>query len=165
VSVPAEVRRRLGLATGSVLEWDQDGGQIVVRRAGRYTSVDIHRMLFPEGPPKPRTVEALKDGNPALHSKETCAPLIRTSWCAFWPATIPGRFAWRNAFVAAGAWVSLLALAETMWVLTAVYERDAAEIGASVEQLLNHKDLISPGPRSGGSSARDLPLATGAWLH
>jgi predicted nucleic-acid-binding protein len=45
-------------------------------------------------------------------------------------------------FVAAGAWVSLLALAETIWVLTAVYERDAAEIGASVEQLLNHKDLI-----------------------
>ena len=45
-------------------------------------------------------------------------------------------------FVAAGAWVSLLALAETMWVLTTVYERDAAEIGGSVEQLLNHKDLI-----------------------
>ena len=45
-------------------------------------------------------------------------------------------------FVAAGAWVSLLALAETIWVLTTVYERDAAAIGASVEQLLNHKDLI-----------------------
>jgi predicted nucleic-acid-binding protein len=45
-------------------------------------------------------------------------------------------------FVAAGAWVSLLALAETMWVLTTVYERAAAEIGTSVEQLLNHKDLI-----------------------
>ena len=45
-------------------------------------------------------------------------------------------------FVAAGAWVSLLALAETIWVFTTVYERDAAEIGASVEQLLNHKDLI-----------------------
>ena len=47
-----------------------------------------------------------------------------------------------DEFVAAGAWVSLLALAETMWVLTTVYERDAAAIGASVEQLLNHKDLI-----------------------
>ena len=47
-----------------------------------------------------------------------------------------------DEFVSAGAWVSLLALAETMWVLNAVYERDAAEIGASVEQLLNHKDLI-----------------------
>ena len=47
-----------------------------------------------------------------------------------------------DEFVAAGAWVSLLALAETMWVLTSVYERGASEIGASVEQLLNHKDLI-----------------------
>jgi predicted nucleic-acid-binding protein len=45
-------------------------------------------------------------------------------------------------FVAGGAWISLLALAETIWVLTTVYTRDAAEIGASVEQLLNHKNLI-----------------------
>ena len=47
-----------------------------------------------------------------------------------------------DEFAAGGAWVSLLALAETMWVLTTVYDRDAAAIGASVEQLLNHKDLI-----------------------
>ena len=45
-------------------------------------------------------------------------------------------------FLAAGAWVSLLALAETIWILTTVYTRDAAEIGASLDQLLNHKDLI-----------------------
>jgi antitoxin PrlF len=62
VSVPAEVRRRLGLDTGSVLEWDEDGGQIVVRRSGRYTSEDIHRTLFPEGSRKPRTLEELRDG-------------------------------------------------------------------------------------------------------
>jgi predicted nucleic-acid-binding protein len=47
-----------------------------------------------------------------------------------------------DEFVAAGAWVSLLALAETMWVLSTVYERDVPELGASVEQLLNHKELI-----------------------
>ena len=47
-----------------------------------------------------------------------------------------------DQFVAAGAWVSLLALAETMWVLSTVYERDVRELGASVEQLLNHKALI-----------------------
>ena len=45
-------------------------------------------------------------------------------------------------FVAAGAWVPFLALAEAIWVLTAVYERDASEIGASVAQLLDHKALI-----------------------
>jgi predicted nucleic-acid-binding protein len=47
-----------------------------------------------------------------------------------------------DEFVAAGAWVSLLALAETISVLTTVYGRGAAEIRASVEQLLNHNDLI-----------------------
>jgi predicted nucleic-acid-binding protein len=47
-----------------------------------------------------------------------------------------------DEFVAAGAWVSLLALSETMWVLSTVYERDVPALGASVEQLLNHKDLI-----------------------
>jgi antitoxin PrlF len=62
VSVPAEVRRRLGIAAGSVLEWDEDGGQIVVQRAGQYTSEDIHRTLFPEGSRKPRTLEELRDG-------------------------------------------------------------------------------------------------------
>ena len=62
VSVPAEVRRRLGVTAGSVVEWDEDGGQIVVRRAGQYTSEDIHRTLFPEGSPKPRTLPELKAG-------------------------------------------------------------------------------------------------------
>jgi antitoxin PrlF len=62
VSVPAEVRRRLGVTTGSVLEWAEESGHIVVRRAGQYTSEDIHRTLFPEGPPKRRTLTALKEG-------------------------------------------------------------------------------------------------------
>lgn len=51
-SVPAEVRRRLGVGPGSVLEWEDRDGEIVVRRLGRYTSEDVHRILFPEGPPK-----------------------------------------------------------------------------------------------------------------
>jgi len=58
ISVPAEVRRRLGIGPGSILEWDEDGEQIVVRRAGRYTSEDVHRALFLE-PLKPRTLEEL----------------------------------------------------------------------------------------------------------
>lgn len=62
ISVPAEVRRKLGIGPGSVLEWDEEEDKIVVRRAGRYTFEDIHRALFPEGPPKPRTLEELKEG-------------------------------------------------------------------------------------------------------
>jgi AbrB family looped-hinge helix DNA binding protein len=62
ISVPSDVRRKLGVGTGSVLEWDEEGDKIVVRRAGRFSSEDIHRVLFPEGPPKPRTLRELKEG-------------------------------------------------------------------------------------------------------
>jgi AbrB family looped-hinge helix DNA binding protein len=61
ISVPAEVRRKLGLAPGSVLEWDEEGDKVVVRRAGRYSSEEIHRVLFSTAP-RPRTLEELKDG-------------------------------------------------------------------------------------------------------
>lgn len=61
ISVPAEVRRKLGLGPGSVLEWDEDGEQIVVRRAGRFSSEEIHRQLFAK-PPKPRSIAELKAG-------------------------------------------------------------------------------------------------------
>lgn len=46
-----------------------------------------------------------------------------------------------EAFVARGAWVPHLVLAEAMWVLSAVYALGAAEIATAVEMLLNHKDL------------------------
>ena len=62
VSVPAEIRRRLGIAPGAVLEWDVEGGAIIVRRAGRYSSEDVHRAVFAKGRPKPRTIEQLKAG-------------------------------------------------------------------------------------------------------
>lgn len=61
ISVPAEVRRKLGVGPGSVLEWEEDGENIVVRRSARFTSEDIHRALFPDGPPKPRTIAEMKD--------------------------------------------------------------------------------------------------------
>jgi predicted nucleic-acid-binding protein len=46
-----------------------------------------------------------------------------------------------EAFIAKGAWVSTLVLAETLWVLDAVYERSAAQVATAVEMLLNHKEL------------------------
>lgn len=46
-----------------------------------------------------------------------------------------------DGFVENGAWVSLLALAEAIWVLVAVYDRDPSEIAAAVEMLLDHKQL------------------------
>lgn len=53
ISVPAEVRKKLGVGPGSILEWDESNDQVVVRRAGRNTSTDIHEALFNEGRPKP----------------------------------------------------------------------------------------------------------------
>ena len=61
ISVPAEVRKRLGVGPGSVLEWDEKGDQVVVRRAGRYTSEEVHRALFPAGKPKKNSAD-VKDG-------------------------------------------------------------------------------------------------------
>ncbi|MEO7521883.1 MAG: AbrB/MazE/SpoVT family DNA-binding domain-containing protein, partial [Gemmatimonas sp.] len=42
---PAEVRRKLGLDPGAVVEWEEKDGRVIVRRAGRFTSEDIHRAL------------------------------------------------------------------------------------------------------------------------
>jgi AbrB family looped-hinge helix DNA binding protein len=61
ISVPAEVRRRLGVGPGSILEWDEEGPNVVVRRVGGYTSEDLHRALFKK-PPRPRTLGELKEG-------------------------------------------------------------------------------------------------------
>jgi predicted nucleic-acid-binding protein len=46
-----------------------------------------------------------------------------------------------EAFIADGAWVSQLVLAETIWVLDAVHERNAAQLAAAIEMLLNHERL------------------------
>ena len=61
ISVPAEVRKKLGVGPGSVIEWDEQGDDVVVRKAGRYTWEDVHRALFPEGPPKKGPVD-VKEG-------------------------------------------------------------------------------------------------------
>lgn len=62
ISVPADVRKKLGVAPGSILEWEEDGDRIIVRRAGRYTSEDIHKAVFGDHPPKPQTIEDMEEG-------------------------------------------------------------------------------------------------------
>jgi predicted nucleic-acid-binding protein len=46
-----------------------------------------------------------------------------------------------DAFIAKGAWVSHLAVAETTWVLASVYDCDADAIATAVEMLLSHEHL------------------------
>jgi antitoxin PrlF len=62
ISVPAEVRRKLGIGPGSVLEWDEHGDQILVRRAGRFSSEDLHQTLFPRRTPATRNLAEMKEG-------------------------------------------------------------------------------------------------------
>lgn len=47
-----------------------------------------------------------------------------------------------EAFIAKGAWVSLLALTEATWVWAAVYKRKAADLATAVEMLLHHEHLV-----------------------
>ena len=51
-----------------------------------------------------------------------------------------------EAFVSRGAWVSHLVLAETLWVLDAVYKRSPAQIANAIDRLLNHKELTLQDP-------------------
>ncbi len=53
----------------------------------------------------------------------------------------PKQVAVAEAFVAGGAWVSHLVLAEAMWVLESVYEVDADGRATAVDMLLNHASL------------------------
>ncbi|MGB7988940.1 MAG: AbrB/MazE/SpoVT family DNA-binding domain-containing protein [Candidatus Methylophosphatis roskildensis] len=62
ISVPAEVRKRLGVGPGSILEWDESDNGVVVRRAGRHTSTDVHDVLFAAEQPKQGTPANVKEG-------------------------------------------------------------------------------------------------------
>lgn len=69
ISVPAEVRRKLGVGPGSVIEWDEDGDQIVVRRVGQYSFEDVHGALFTTGAPQQRSLAELEEGRKAYVRK------------------------------------------------------------------------------------------------
>ena len=46
-----------------------------------------------------------------------------------------------DRFIQQGAWVSILALAEAVWVLASVYKLSTVALTNGIEMLLNHKDL------------------------
>jgi AbrB family looped-hinge helix DNA binding protein len=61
ISVPAAIRRKLGLGPGSTIEWHEEGEKVVVRRVGRFTSADLHEAVFSR-PPRPRSLAELRAG-------------------------------------------------------------------------------------------------------
>jgi AbrB family looped-hinge helix DNA binding protein len=59
-TIPAEIRRELGILPGTVFEWHVEGATVVLRKP-RYSSEDIHRALFPKRP-RAHSLEELKEG-------------------------------------------------------------------------------------------------------
>jgi predicted nucleic-acid-binding protein len=51
-----------------------------------------------------------------------------------------------DAFIENGAWVSLLALVEAIWVLDTVYQLNPSQLATAIEMLLNHKSLTVQDP-------------------
>lgn len=62
MSIPSQVRKKLGAGPGSVLEWDQRDDEIVVRRAGKYSSAEVHAAIFASKAAEPKTTKELKGG-------------------------------------------------------------------------------------------------------
>src|SRR5436309_12594591 len=49
-------------------------------------------------------------------------------------------------FIARGAWIPVLTLAETVWVLASVYDRGPKQIAAAVRIILEHEHLTVQDP-------------------
>lgn len=62
ISVPAEIRKKLGIGPGSAIEWEERDGEILVRRAGRYSSAEMHAAVCADELPAPKSLQDLKEG-------------------------------------------------------------------------------------------------------
>jgi predicted nucleic-acid-binding protein len=58
----------------------------------------------------------------------------------------PRQTASAEDFIRGGAWVSVLALAEAIWVLAAVYRLSSRALATAIEMLLDHRDLVLQEP-------------------
>jgi predicted nucleic-acid-binding protein len=47
-----------------------------------------------------------------------------------------------DKFIEGGAWISVLALVETVWVLRTVYKFRSTELATSISMLLRHRDFV-----------------------
>ena len=65
ISIPAHIRHKLGPTPGSTIEWCERGDEVIVRRATKHTSRDIHDALFAT-PPDARGAGDMDEGIRAL---------------------------------------------------------------------------------------------------
>ena len=66
-----------------------------------------------------------------------------------------------ETFVADGAWVSCLVLAETVWMLEFVYERKKTQLKTLVAMLLEHEKLVVQDTDAVQAALNDYTSATG----
>jgi AbrB family looped-hinge helix DNA binding protein len=69
VSVPVAVRKLLHLMPGSVLVWTQDGDRVVVERARRHSTAEVHQALFCDSAPGDAPVKTLADLKQGLRQR------------------------------------------------------------------------------------------------
>lgn len=65
VSVPAAIRQLLNLTPGAVLEWSEEGGRVIVSRAVRHSTAEVHAALFDDAiqpAANAKTLTELKQG-------------------------------------------------------------------------------------------------------
>jgi len=62
ISVPAEVRKKLGVGPGSTLEWAEENGKIIITRAGHYSWSDVRTALFGGKSIRSHSLDELKAG-------------------------------------------------------------------------------------------------------
>jgi AbrB family looped-hinge helix DNA binding protein len=62
ISVPSEIRKKLGVGPGSVIEWDERNNEVIVRRAGKHTSEDVHEALFSGESQKQKKPPSVRNG-------------------------------------------------------------------------------------------------------
>jgi len=81
VSVPAAIRRALGVVPGSVIVWETQADRVVVRSLGRHASADIHLSLFGPLQPEKKSSQALKEGITAyVRAKHARLPSELLDW-------------------------------------------------------------------------------------
>ena len=61
ISIPVRIRQKLGLVPGSKVEWREQGDDVIVRRASKYSSQQIHDALFSDSP-GPHDVDEMNQG-------------------------------------------------------------------------------------------------------
>jgi predicted nucleic-acid-binding protein len=126
----------------------REGWEIVVRKAGRYTSAEIHEVLFGGAPPQTPKVDVkeairkhIRKRHAAIDTNVLVRLLVRDD---------PRQLDLAEKFVAKGAWVSQLVLVETpvgarcgLRALTGTDRRGVERLLAHAELTLQDADVVT----------------------